>query len=113
MEALVSLVHDVLDARIALRDVDASLPPILDALPDARTDPALHANLIGFVHELVHDYLIRDKLPLRAEALARIAWRTARAAGMVRATLLGLFASTLLLHLDAYEEALALVELIE
>jgi tetratricopeptide (TPR) repeat protein len=113
MDALVSLVHDVLEARIALPDVEGKLTTILDALSDPSADAALQANLIGFVHELVQDYLIRDKLPLRAEALARIAWRTARAAGITRATLLGLFATYLLLQLDAHQEALGLVELIE
>lgn len=110
---LVALVHDVLEARTDLSRVEAALSRIFETLPDLEVNPDLRSELNAFVDELIGDHVIADRLPLRARALGQIAWRTTRVANPLRATFVGALVAFLLESLDAEDEALEFIQLVE
>jgi tetratricopeptide (TPR) repeat protein len=113
--SLRDLVFAVLDARASPDIVERRLAEILGPYRCGAEipDEELRKVLFLFVDELMTKHVFREKLPIRLECLAEIAWRAGSVAGPAFGTTIGLLSADALSKLDADPEALKLITLVE
>lgn len=110
IHALHELALDLFDARVSLEDVEGRLEVVFSASDLVRPVESRLAILDAFVHELIAEHALRDKLPMRVEIIAQLAWQIQCRVDPLRAVRMGLLLSDRLSSLNDDRASLVLIE---